>query len=265
MEEAATTIPASAAIFPREIAPGAFWFSACLDITVNGARLHNHNSCYLLIGDRMTALIDTCPPFGWTQLRPQLAEALDGRPIDYIFPTHPESPHMGNIGPLLEDHPSARLVGDLRNYELYYPDAVDRFQPMAAGDSLELGGRTLVFVPAAIHDLPNTLWAYEPEHRILFVSDGYPYTHEHVAGQCAMTSEELPASPRPEDTGVVIEGALGWTRHVDAELTIADLEALLARFPARIIAPTHGGVITNALEITEIFKSGLRRVNGVRA
>lgn len=250
--------------FPREFAPGAFWFSGCLNIIVNGAQLHNHNSCYLLIGTRATVLIDTCPPFGWQDFRPQLQQALNGRTLDYIFPTHPESPHMGNTGPLLERYPMARLVGDLRNYELYFPEARHRFQPMRSGDLLDLGDRSLVLVPAIVHDLPNTLWGYEPENRILFVSDGFPYTHEHLAGQCAMTSDELPAPPRPEDTGVVIEGALGWTRHVDAELTIADLDALLARYPARIIAPTHGGVITNADKITEIFKSGLRRVNGGR-
>ena len=250
--------------FPREFAPSAFWFSACLNITVNGALLHNHNSCYLLVGTHATVLIDTCPPFGWSEFRLQLAKALNGRALDYIFPTHPEAPHMGNTGPLLAQYPMARLIGDLRNYELYFPDAQHRFQPMRAGEVLDLGDRSLVMVPAVVHDLPNTLWGYEPQHRIVFVSDGYPYTHEHLAGQCAMTSDELPVSPRPEDTGVVIESALGWTRHVDAELTIAALDALLARYPAQIIAPAHGGVITNASKITEIFKSGLRRVNGVQ-
>jgi flavorubredoxin len=250
-------------VFPREFAPGAFWFSTCLDILVNGKPLHNHNSCFLLIGTTATVLIDTAVPFGWRQLRAQFSSALGGRPLDYIFPTHPEAPHMGNIGPLLQDYPKARLVGDLRNYELYFPDFQDRFQPMAAGDSLDLGGRHLMAVPAAVRDLPNTLWAYEPEHRILFVGDGYPYTHDHEAHQCAMTSAELPDLPRPEDTGVVIESALYWVRHVPAERTIAGLEALLARYPADIVCPSHGGVIVNAAEVTEVFKAGLRRANGL--
>jgi hypothetical protein len=117
-------------------------------------------------------------------------------------------------------------------------------------------------VPAVVHDLPNTLWAYELPHRILFVSDGYPYTHQHEADQCAMTSEELPTPPLPEDTGPVIEGALGWTRHVPAELVIRDIEMLLKRYPPALIAPAHGGVVTNPLEMTELFKAGLRRISG---
>ena len=63
-----------------------------------------------LLGTAATVLIDTAVPFGWRQLRAQFARVLGGRPLDYIFPTHPEAPHMGNIGPLLQDYPEARLM-----------------------------------------------------------------------------------------------------------------------------------------------------------
>ena len=53
---------------------------------------------------------------------------------------------------------------------------------------------------------------------MLLVSDAYPYAHEHEAGQCGMTAEEMPKAVRPEDTDVVIERALSWTRYVDAEV-----------------------------------------------
>ena len=76
--------------------------------------------------------------------------------------------------------------------------------------------------------------------RVLIVSDAYPYTHQHEAGQCGMTAEEMPAAVRPEDTDVVIERALSWTRYVDAEVVIAELEAFLASYPADIIAPAWG-------------------------
>ena len=252
-------------VFPREFSPGAFWFTGCLRITVNGKELHNHNSCFLLIGSKATVLIDTAPPFAWNDLRPQLLEVLNGRRLDYVFPTHPEAPHMGNLGRLLREFPDAWIIGDTRNYELYVPEAADRLRPMAAGEEIDLGDRTLVIVPGVVHDLPNTLWAYVPETRMLFVSDGYPYTHDHNEGECAMTSSELAQLPRVEDTKVVIEGALGWTRYVDAELTIGKLREVLARYPADIIAPTHGGVIMNARELTDVFETGLREANGARA
>jgi flavorubredoxin len=250
--------------FPRKIAPDTYWFSTCLPFTANGREVHNHNSCFLVCGERKALLVDTGLPFSWDELKEMLLTVLDGRPLDYVFATHPEAPHMGNTGPLLELFPKAELIGDLRNYKLYFPNLTSRFSPKKASDEIELGGRRLTLVPAVIHDLPNTLWAYDWRHRILFVSDGYPYTHQHAAGQCAMTSEEMPAIPTAEDTGPVIEGALGWTRHVDAELVIRDIEALLQRYPPAMIAPAHGGVITNPIELTEVLKAGLRRVSGAR-
>jgi flavorubredoxin len=245
---------------PREIAPGTFWFSCCLEVPEPNRILHNHNSTYLLIGSKATVLIDTGMPYGWSQLRAAFAEVLAGRSLDFVFPTHPEAPHMGNIGPLMEVYPRLRLVGDLRNYHLYYPHAQHRFQTMHPGEALDLGGRCLMAVPAVIHDLPNSLWGYEPDQRILFVSDAYPYTHEHEAGQCGLTSEELPEAIRPEDTSVVISRALGWVRHVDADIIMSKLNALLDRYPVDIIGPAHGGVVTNPKEITKIFEQGLRRV-----
>ena len=147
--------------------------------------------------------------------------------------------YCGNLGRLLRAFPDAKVIGDTRNYELYVPEAAHRLQPMAPGEKIDLGGSTFVVVPAVVHDLVNTLWAYEEERKILFVSDGYPYTHDHREGECAMTSNELAQLPRVEDTRVVIEGALGWTRYVDAQITIDRLRALrledlLGRDPIQI-------------------------------
>jgi flavorubredoxin len=248
------------AVLPRQIAPGTFWFGCCLEVQQPTKIVHNHNSSYLLIGSKATVLVDTGMPYGWLKLREELRAALDGRPLDYVFPTHPEAPHMGNITPLLGMYPDMLIAGDLRNYHLYYPHAQDRFQTMRAGDSLDLGGRRLMALPAIIHDIPNTLWAYEPDQRILFVSDAYPYTHEHEVGQCGLTAEELPVPVRAEDTSVVIGFALAWARHIDAEKVMTPLRALLEQYPVDIIAPAHGGVITNPQWLTDIFEQGLRKV-----
>jgi flavorubredoxin len=252
------------ASLPREISPGIFWLSTCLVVRDGPWFVHNHNSCFLIVGRDSTVLIDNAMPSGWPDIRDQLAGILRGRPLDYLFPTHPEAPHMGNCGPLMDQYPRARLVGDLRNYHLYYPGAEHRFITMTAGEALDLGGRRLVFVPAVIRDLPNTLWGYDPDARVLFVSDAYPYTHEHEAGQCGMTAEEMPKAVRPEDTDVVIERALSWTRYVDAEIVIEELEAFLASHPADIVAPAHGGVITDPKALTAVFEAGLRRVRRPR-
>jgi flavorubredoxin len=212
------------------------------------------------MGKSKSALIDTAAPRGWQALRRQLALVLDGRSLDFLFPTHPEMPHMGNLGPLMEAYPEATLVGDTRNYHLFFPELEPRTRRMAAGEELDLGGRRLRLVAPVIYDLPNTLWAYDPEAEILFVSDAYPFCHDHLQGECAMMSTELSHPYRATDTDRVLSGALGWTRFVDADYTIGNLQEFLRSHPARLIAPAHGGVIQAPDEVTEVFKEGLRNV-----
>jgi flavorubredoxin len=246
---------------PRTIAPGFVWFSSCLPIRIAGGDyVHNHNACFLLMGSKASVLIDTCMPAAWATMREPLEQALGGRPLDYVFPTHPEMPHMGNVGPLLDTYPDLTVVGDLRGYDLFFPGQEARLRNMGPGEELELGDRRLRLIAAPLHDLPNTLWAYEPEARILFMSDAYPFTHEHEAGQCLLLAEEMPRPPQPSDTRLVLERALSWTRHVPAEVAIAALDAFLAEHPVDIIAPAHGGVITNPANMTRVFRDGLRAI-----
>ena len=114
-------------------------------------------------------------------------------------------------------------------------------------------------MPAFVHDLPNTLWGYDPDEGILFVSDAYPYTHDHEVGQCALTSEELPSEIRPEDTSIVIGRALNWAHYVDAAGMLQELRRFFDTHPVNQIAPAHGGVITNPQVITRVFELGLQR------
>src|SRR6478752_3514534 len=77
------------ASLPREISAGIFWLSACL-VVRDGARLvHNHNSCFLIVGRDSTVLVDNAMPSGWPDIRDQLAAILRGRTLDYLFPTQP--------------------------------------------------------------------------------------------------------------------------------------------------------------------------------
>ena len=250
---------------PRLIAPDTWWFGWCLVVRDGDKYLHNHNNAYLMMGTQKTVLIDTVMPMGWPELQRDLHKVLGGRKLDYIFPTHPESPHMGNLEPLCAEYPDVKIIGDLRNYHLFMPHLAKHFQPMKAEESVDLGGRRLVLKRAVIHDLPNTLWAYDPYIQLLCVADSFPYTHDHEAGQCGMTSEELPSPVRPEDTSVVISRALNWARYVDATPLITELRAFLKVNPVKLIGPSHGGVITNPAELTGIFEAGLKRAKGLAA
>ncbi len=244
---------------PRQIAPGIVWMSTCLEVPIDGRPMHSHNNCYLFMGAERTLLLDNGHAAGWKTLRGELETVLDGRPLDYLFPTHPETPHMGNTGPLLDLFPQALIVGDVRNYHLYFPHAEARLRQLSPGDAIDLGGMHVETVEAVVHDLPNTLWAYERGSGLLCVSDAFPYIHEHDAGQCGLLAEELPAPPDAASAGWAISRALNWIRYVDPALVIADLDRLWQDYPVRMIGPSHGGVITDPVALSGFFAAGLRQ------
>jgi flavorubredoxin len=254
-------IPPGRPTLPREVAPGLFWLSGCAKTVKDAKVLHSHASCYLLCGSRSTVLIDAGMSRDWAAIESQLEKALAGRRLDFIFPTHPEIPHMGNLEPLMVKFDQCRIVGDLRNYHLFYPQFSPRFLTKKAGDSLDLGGRELLFIEPVVRDLPNTLWAYEASARVLFACDAYCFTHEHhLEGECAMMCEELPYELDVVHTTHVLENGLSFTRYVDPEQTCADLDACLDKYSVALIAPTHGAVTMDPRTTTKVFQAGLRAV-----
>jgi hypothetical protein len=248
---------------PRELAPDIFWISGCAANVLDGVEVHVHQSTYLLRGER-TLLIDTGLPSNWNYLIEQLDLLLGDRPLDYLFPTHPELPHSGNTDRILERYPHATLVGDMRDWHLFFPRRVGRMRHKLPGDVIDLGrGLTLTFVEAVIKDLPNTIWAYESSRRVIFVSDGFAYSHYpgdddsepyHLVGECWFTSSELPSLSLGQFTWQ-LRHALTWSKYTDGRANLQALEKLLrSDCPSDVLAPTHGNVIDDINAILPVMK-----------
>lgn len=257
---------------PRQIADGIHWLGACTASMLDGRPIHGSNHQFLVLGETGTLLVDTGFPSIWPEVERQLDALLQGRPLDWIFPTHEEIPHCGNTPKLLDKFPGARVAGDLRDYHLYFPGYADRFTTRRPGDELDLGGGyRFVFLPAVIRDLENTLWGYEVSQRVLFSSDGFQHTHFgpgagddvalHRPGECGRTTAEAPPVDR-DLTAAVQRAAFVSLRYLDDAHTYAELERLLERYPARIIAPTHGFLIVDPEEVIATFRAINRLVSG---
>jgi flavorubredoxin len=255
---------------PRSLAPGVTWLGDCLKRKEGDQPVHVHASCYLVEGEQETLMVDTGHPTHWPQVEAELSRLLDGRELDWIFPTHPELPHAGNLNRLLAKFPRARVTGDVRDYPLYCPEYADRLLHRPAGSELDLGGRTVTFLEAPIRDLPSTQWAYESSGQILFVADAFGYTHGgidvdgdepvHLPGECGLLSTELPAPPTVAQTAFLTRAALFWSRYVDVAPHFAQVEALLDRYPAKLLAPAHGNVISDFEALLPILRAAHRAV-----
>jgi flavorubredoxin len=254
------TMPTVTALptLPREIAPGIHWLAGCNRSQFHGRTVHNHNALYVIQGRERSAIYDTGQPSDWQKISAQLDKVVGPEPA-FIFPSHPEGPHGGNLLYLLERFPRAQVIGDLRDYHLYFPELVDRFVDTKPGDSFDLGGTSLVVLDALLQDLTTTLWGYDTDRQVLFVSDGLPFTHSHDETQCALTSTEIPAPPTFEEFGIFIERAFYWSYFVDADPAFDRLSALMERYPTRIVAPAHSNVIVDPERLVPSFREIMKQ------
>jgi hypothetical protein len=240
---------------PREIADGIWWLPLCLEVPLEGVPTHVHTSLYLLVGDEQTLLWDTGPPTDFQGARDAVAQVLGDRPLDWIAPSHPEVAHAGNLARWLTAYPDARVIGDVRDYHLFFPQLADRLVPLEKETTLDLGGLEFVLVDALIRDLPTSQWAYERTQQVLFVADAFSFSHHppiegddrpvHLAHECRLTSSEFGPPPKAEQVVFITKAALYWTRFVKLEPYRDQVEELLRTHPTSKFAPAHGAVIDN--------------------
>ncbi|YCH05950.1 MBL fold metallo-hydrolase [Arthrobacter sp. alpha11c] len=255
----------------RVIAEGVYWLGGCLSASAEGQEVHYHVSSYLVMGSEASILVDTGDPAHRDTVLAELENALGSRSLDYVFPTHPEIPHAGNLPVLLERYPSAVVVGDIRDYALHFPEYADRLTAKRAGESIALGDREFHFLPAYIRDLENTLWGYDSGAGIMFVSDGFSYIHDipgpdeddepvHLPGQCRLLSTEMPAPPSVEQAAYGTGRALYWTKFVDVGTAFRSIEEALENYPTSLIGPAHGNVIDDVQGMLKTSLAAHRKV-----
>ena len=277
--------------FPREIADKIYWINQCMGAGDVNNPFHLHLSLFLLKGDRYTMLVDTSMQALWPSIERQLDEALGGRPLDYLFVTHPELPHSAALPLHLKKFPDMKVIGDIRDYHVFFPNDVHRFHHIEAGDTLDLGDLEVTFIEGFIKDLPGTLWAYEKTRQAMFVCDGFSFTHEssvaldgeglrvdgqalvdeddedapyHMPGDCALTSSEIEGGVDVEKATFLLTRALYFARFVDADKMFADIDSFLFKdMPTKLICPSHGNVIDNLDEVKPIIKQS--HVNAYKA
>ena len=249
---------------PRELSPGVFWLGQCMHFpgAYDGHEMHGYNSVYVVAGDDHSIIVEG----GHPQDLPVIEQQLDalmraGLPEPkYIFTTHTETPHSSGVGRYLEHFPQLTAVGEISDLHLVFPQFVDRLEPVAAGDAIDLGGTELVVVEAVFRDFLHTRWAFDTKRRVLFTGDGFAYSHWHQAGQCGCVAEEVSELDIPGMTSLFAQLAFRWTRFVDIEPYIVRLdELILEELDADILAPTHGLPITDPVQTLTVIREGLRR------
>lgn len=133
----------------------------------------SYNS-YLIV-DEKTVLIDTVDVCYSDIFLKKIADALDGRTLDYLIVNHMEPDHAGSIRLLRQQYPEVHIVGNKQTFGMLdgYHDITTGLHEVKEGDTLKIGHHQLAFYMAPMVHWPEVMVTYDITDKILFSADAF--------------------------------------------------------------------------------------------
>ncbi len=135
-----------------------------------------------LIVDKKTVLVDTVRKGFSDRLIDNISSVIDPKKIDYVISNHTEMDHSGSLARVMhkigEDKPIFCSKMGHKNLSQHFRQKWN-YRPVANGEELSLGNRTLTFIETRMIHWPDSMFTYLNEDKILFSSDGFG---QHYAG-----------------------------------------------------------------------------------
>ncbi|WP_372803603.1 hypothetical protein [Paracoccus seriniphilus] len=246
----------------RQITPKIYWICHCI-----GEHAAQHNGGFaaefarlnpmldpdandiiyssFLFMDEKTFLIDTLSPAQHDTVIQAIDDILAGRKLDYVWISHTELPHAGNIEAIRRAHPELQVltVGGHDHYEVH--GLADAMQ-LNYGDKFELGEHTLEIIEPLFVDHALTQWVYEHKTGFMCPVDWALNVHNHH--QCFRFMDEMEevgysAERFMHEVATTNRVVFSWLRWADPDKTEAAIDKFLTDYDIRIFAPSHTNVI----------------------
>ncbi len=191
-------------------------------------------NAYLVSGADSTALIDTVKQPFVPELLSRISEIIDPAEIDLIVVNHVEPDHNGGLVDVIEACPQARVVASpsgVRGVAEYH-DGLE-IDAVKAGDVIDLGGRTLQFLPMPMVHWPDSMFTYCAESRTLMPNDAFG---QHMASS-ERFADEVGLSLALTELGIYYANIL---MPLGAQVAKAVAKVAEAGWEPAIVAPSHG-------------------------
>ena len=131
-------------------------------------------NAYLIV-DEKTVLIDTVDVCYSDLFLKKVAEALQGRTLDYLIVNHMEPDHAGSIRLLRQQYPGVKIVGNTKTFGMLagFHGITDGLYEVKEGDTLNTGVHQLSFYMAPMVHWPEGMVTYDATDKILFSADAF--------------------------------------------------------------------------------------------
>jgi anaerobic nitric oxide reductase flavorubredoxin len=188
-----------------------------------------------LVRDRKTILVDTVwHPFD-EEFVARLGQEIDLKQIDGIVVNHSEVDHSGALPELMRQIPDVPIYCTENGARIlkghYHQDW--NITTVKTGDSIDLGGSSLVFVEAPMLHWPDSMFVYLTGENILFSNDAFG---QHYASE-SLYNDTV-------DQGELFAEAIKYYANIltpfSALVTKKIHEVLALNLPVDMICPSHG-------------------------
>lgn len=198
-----------------------------------------------------------------------LASVLPLARLRWIWVTHEDPDHTGNLDRLLDLAPRAQVIASpktIHRLEFSGPLPADRLRPVGQGEAVTVGNHRLGALRPPLFDSPATTGFLDQHSRILFSSDCFGAPMAGMEEALARDASEMPE-------GVVAQAQVSWARSdspwvrtVDEDAFTGVLERVRRLQPSTILSthapPLHGGVVERSVAALRQAASGGRPSDG---
>lgn len=128
-----------------------------------------------LINDEKVCLIDTVEVDFFTQFMENIKRVIGDKPIDYLVVNHMEPDHSGSIALIRQHYPNIKIVGNAKTFSMIkgFYGIGDNEVEVKNGSTLDLGSRTLTFVPIPMVHWPETMVTIDTASNVVFSGDAF--------------------------------------------------------------------------------------------
>lgn len=170
-----------------------------------------------LLKGKQPVLVDTGLGALGDRFIEELEKEIDPEDLRWIWLSHMDADHIGNLGRVLERAPDAKVVTNFLGMGKMNLAGLDvsRVHLMDPGTVLEVGERRLVPVRPPYYDAPETIGFFDQGERVFFAADSFGALLPEPVDEIDEVKDEM-----------LRDGLVGWSS-IDAPwLTVVDRDVL---------------------------------------
>lgn len=205
-------------------------------------------NAYLITGQK-NVLIETVHLDYFEEYLENIQSVVDISEIDYLIMNHTEPDHSGSVAKILELNPNIEIYCTMaaKKYITAIANRDLPFHVVKAGETLDLGGRSLQFIVAPLLHWPDSMFTWDEASRTLFTCD---FLGTHFCEPTMLDTNLHYREKYFEQLRHYYECIFGpFKPHVLSGLDkIKDL-------PVRLVCPSHGPCLVEGIrEVQELYR-----------